>query len=279
MLKFFLLLFFIPITCFSQEKYTLSIAAIFQNEGEYIDEWIRYHYENGVEHFYLYNNNSTDDFHKALDPWIKKEIVELIEWPSVQQENDWQNFSFTTQTGAYNHAINKSCNVSKWLALIDIDEFIVVVDQSNIGLFLEKNYPQVSGLCVNWQCYGTSHVTKCKSVLHELVYKMRWNHDWNKHSKSIVRPTHVLKCVNPHYCLYNGNHWAIDADYGMCDQCCKKVLIDKIRLNHYWTRDEWFLWNVKIPRYEKWGVDIDGILKHAESMNDEYDGILSNSSG
>lgn len=276
MLKYLLILMLLPMMLFAQEKYTLSIAAIFQNEAIYLNEWIEYHHMHGVEHFWLYNNNSEDDYAKVLEPWIDDGIVELIQWPSVQNENDWHHFSFTVQTGAYNDALQKAKNVSKWLALIDTDEFIVSIDFFFISDCLEYEYSNVSGLCVNWQCYGTSNVKKCKSMLNELVYKMKWDHENNKYSKSIVQPLHVSHCPNPHYCIYNSGHWAIDSHYNRCNGCPSYVSIDKIRINHYWTRDEYFLYNVKLPRYIKWGSNIENFLKHANSMNEEYDPILTN---
>lgn len=258
-------------------QYTLSICAIFQNEAPYLKEWIDYHKGHGVEHFWLYNNNSTDDFRDRLAPYIKDGLVELIEWPSTQEENDWKNFSFTIQTGAYNDGLKRSKGVSKWLALIDTDEFIVIVNRQPINQFLERYYPHVSGLCVAWQCYGTSHIQKFPEgkMLENLTMKMRWNHDWNKNSKSIVQPLHVAHCPNPHFCVYLPRYWAIDANYNRCDVCVSQVLIDKIRLNHYWARDESFLHDVKMARYLKWGMDVQGILNHAERMNEEFDPILS----
>ena len=275
----FIILILIVNDLYSQEKYILSIGAIFQNESPYLQEWIEYHYEHGVEHFYLYNNNSTDDFKETLNPWIRAGVVELIQWTSIPLELDGDHFTFQVQTGAYDDAINRSKNVSKWLALIDIDEFIIAIKYDQIPDLLEKEYQGVSGLCVNWQCYGTSNIKQCKSVLHELVYKMRWNHEWNKHSKTICQPLHVSNCPNPHYCIYIDNHWAIDSNYNRCDICPNAVSIDKIRLNHYWTRDEKFLYDVKIARYKKWGVDPQSLIDHANSMNEEYDPILSNSGG
>lgn len=56
---------------------------MFQNEAPWLKEWITYHHKVlGVDHFYLYNNDSTDDFMKILQPYIDNGIVELIDWSS-----------------------------------------------------------------------------------------------------------------------------------------------------------------------------------------------------
>ncbi|MBR0260666.1 MAG: glycosyltransferase family 2 protein [Selenomonadaceae bacterium] len=41
--------------------YDLAIVAILKNEGRYLKEWLDYHLSAGVDHFYLYDNDSTDN--------------------------------------------------------------------------------------------------------------------------------------------------------------------------------------------------------------------------
>jgi hypothetical protein len=276
--KIFLLLVIFSISCLDAFEHRLSICAIFQNEAPYLKEWIDYHLKVGVDHFYLYNNNSTDHYDFILKPYITKGVVTLTEWPSVQEENDQVHFTYTVQTGAYNHALKLCATKTKWLALIDTDEFIVPVNEKSIYKVLQKHFSKYAGVCVNWQCYGTSHVERCNSVLHELVWKMKWNHERNKVGKSIVKPLHVRSCDNPHFCFYLPTYFHVDCNFNKCAMIPNGVYIDKLRINHYWTRDEWFLHQVKIPRYLKWGNNVEGILKHAEEMNEEYDPILSNPS-
>ena len=40
------------------KKYNVAVCAIFKNEAPYLKEWIEFNHLVGVEHFYLYNNNS-----------------------------------------------------------------------------------------------------------------------------------------------------------------------------------------------------------------------------
>ena len=39
----------------------LAVCAIYRNEAPYLREWIEFHRLVGVERFFLYNNESTDD--------------------------------------------------------------------------------------------------------------------------------------------------------------------------------------------------------------------------
>lgn len=263
-------------TKISSFEHFLTVCAIFQNESPYLDEWIEYHKSFGVEFFLLYNNNSTDDSLKTLQKYIDQGLVEVINWPSIEEKNDAVHFIYTVQIGAYNDALERLKSKTKWCAFIDVDEFIVPIGYESISLLLFAKFSDVAGLCVNWQCYGTSNVERCTSVLDELVYKMKWDHPWNRHSKMIVRPSKTISFPNPHFCKYIDGYYAVDATHKRCYICPDGVYIDKIRINHYWTRDKWFFNNFKIPRWKKWGNSEETILDHAKEMNQEYDPILSN---
>ena len=64
--------------------YYLSIATIFRNEAPYLKEWIEYHLMMGVDHFYLYNNMSEDNYLEVLNPYIEHDIVTLVDWPNQE---------------------------------------------------------------------------------------------------------------------------------------------------------------------------------------------------
>ena len=41
-----------------EKDYKVSLCTIFKNEAPYLKEWIEFNHLIGVEHFFLYNNNS-----------------------------------------------------------------------------------------------------------------------------------------------------------------------------------------------------------------------------
>jgi hypothetical protein len=49
-------------------RYELTACLKFKNAARFLPEWIEFHQMVGFEHFYLYNNNSTDDYLGALAP-------------------------------------------------------------------------------------------------------------------------------------------------------------------------------------------------------------------
>lgn len=273
---FYLLLLF-PLSLLANFKYDLSICTIFQNDDRFLKEWIEYHRSVGVEHFWLYNNNSTDNFKKVLNPYIKKGIVELMDWPSVQEENDFIHFCYVVQPSAFNDALNRARGITKWIAFIDSDEFIVPISSKSIVKVLEKYFSNFAGVCINWQCYGTSHVkkiTKDEFMIEKLVYKLPTHHEKNLIYKSIVQPNYVINFDNPHFANFTPNYYQVNTNGELIKCPNNGVYIDKLRINHYWARDEYFLNNVKVPRYEKFGGKKEIILQWAEEMNQEYDDCI-----
>lgn len=125
-------------------KYKVSICAIFKNEAVYLKEWIEFHRIVGVEHFYLYNNNSNDNYMSVLMPYVNLGIVTLIDWEKQHAQMD-----------AYANCIKKYAKDTEWLGFIDLDEFIVPNEDNDVYTFLcrFKNKPAV---LMYWRVFGTS---------------------------------------------------------------------------------------------------------------------------
>lgn len=129
----------------SKKKYEFSICAIFKNESLILKEWIEYHLIVGVDHFYLYNNNSDDNFKEILQPYIDKKIVTLIEW----------NYPPPSQFPAYKHFYDNFWGETQWVAYIDLDEFICPFREYTIKDWIEK-YRNYGSVVLYWKQFGTS---------------------------------------------------------------------------------------------------------------------------
>lgn len=251
-------------------QYELAIAAIFKDEGYYLKEWIEFHKLVGVQHFYLYNNLSTDDYKSILQPYIEKGEVDLIDWPFTFTTKDEWN---TIQLNAYDDAIKITLNKVKWVAFIDLDEFLFPVRLDNLQDFL-KGYEQYAGVCVNWQCYGTSHVKQIppyELIIDKLLWKSQTDLDKNGTVKSIVRPECVVKCISPHRFTYKFGYCAVNSNRQKIRRPKQPVLIDQVRINHYWTRDESYFINKKMRRQKERGRPEERTLLRANQYNVVYD--------
>lgn len=234
-------------------QYDLSICAIFQNEARFLKEWIEFHKLLGVQHFYLYNNLSEDRYKKVLKPYILSGLVELIEFP---YESSNQIEFNSIQINAYEHALALSRGASRWVAFIDADEFLFPLEGNSIVEFL-KDYEDYGAVEVNWQVFGTSNVKKVpkkKLMIEVLIMKGDENLEMNQNTKSIVQPHLTEKCLGAHNFSFIDSYFGVYTNYAHSKPNPKSsyILIDKIRINHYWTRDEKFAKKVKLPRYELW---------------------------
>lgn len=123
-------------------KYNVSICAIFLNESPYIKEWIEFHKMIGVEHFYLYNNMSIDDYQIVLKPYIKEGVVTLIDWNVPQG-----------QISAYWDCVRRIRGESRWVGFIDLDEF-VVPSKGKIYDHLKVYDYRCGAVLIYWKIFG-----------------------------------------------------------------------------------------------------------------------------
>ena len=213
----------------------LSILVIAKNEAPYLKEWIEYHKLVGVERFYFYDNDSTDNTKEVLKPYINDGTVIYHEKPGKKQ-----------MMPAYLECIHKYGRETRWLAIIDMDEFIVPVEKDSISDFL-RDYEKYSAVGVNWIMFDSNgHKTKPNAhggmlsanyTRVEKDYKDKLK--GSLHIKSIVNPKVVVTIVNPHYAIYKGGAGAVTENFETVYGPFTNIhSSSKIQINHYFTKSE-----------------------------------------
>jgi hypothetical protein len=273
MSRILLSLIFFPLSLFAA-AHDLSVCAIFQDDAHFLKEWIEFHKIQGVSHFYLYNNNSSDNYQEALQPYLEKEEVTLVDWDYEYEDANRKSWCLV-QTGAYLDCIQKYGEDTRWLAFIDTDEFLFCPDGQPLPNFL-KSYESYPAVCANWLMFGTSHVEDIQPgelMIEFLLHCANFDNPVNKHIKSIVQPASVVGCCNAHFFFYADDQCAVNSDFQpVIGPFSEPINLDKIRINHYWTRTERFLKDIKIPRKGHMrGVTEAKILKDARAYNREID--------
>lgn len=222
----------------TRKQVYLSIAAIYKNEPD-IKEWIEYHKLVGVERFYLYDNESDDNSYEILKPYIEDGTViyNYIKGSCMQMP-------------VYRDAIYRYKNETKWLAIIDLDEYICPVEKDNLKDFLKdyENYPAVG---VNWVMFDSNGYKKRPNkLILEAYTRVHKNYQIleNKHIKSIVQPKEVKYISNPHFCFYKKQKTAVCENfqeigkYNNYDNTINAFTnnnsIKKIRINHYFSKSK-----------------------------------------
>jgi len=249
----------------------LAMAAIFRNEGPYLREWLEFHRLIGVEKFYLFNNLSTDDFALVLQPYVDDGIVELIDWPvestSVAQWN-------SIQCTVYNTAARLALGRTKWLAFLDIDEFLVPLVESNLKRVLVE-YEPYGGLCANWRLFGTSGIRAVGQgdlLIENLTRSAAADHPDHSYVKSIIQPDRVAQCTDPHFWMYKEPFGQVTPEgLPFIGSLSPSKKSDKIRINHYRLRDELGYEMSKRKRYSVWQYGNGLDQKYCDELNQVED--------
>ena len=151
--------------CKIQKKYKVSLCAIFRDEGDILKEWIEYHKIVGVEHFYLYNNWSKDNYKQILAPYIKEGLVTLIDWPYERKQME-----------AYKNCADNYKDESQWIGFIDLDEFVVPNGRmETIYDFLKDFDRKAPFVVIYWRYFGSSGlIERDKTQLVTETFKCCW---------------------------------------------------------------------------------------------------------
>ena len=235
--------------------YNLAVVAIFKDEAPYLREWLDYHLLAGAEHFYLYNNGSTDNCAEVLAPYVDADLVTLIDWPGK-----------VMQIPAYNDALYRFKFFCRYMAFIDLDEFIYPKTNQSIVEVVDEVLSQdetAAALGINWQYFGSNgHETADlnRGVLER--FTRRAPADWviwpknenelpqgNIYIKSIVNPRRTKRFTNPHFAIYFGAFVPLNDKGEKINQAGNfPVAFDKIVINHYYTRSREEFFQKKLPR-------------------------------
>ena len=128
--------------------YKLSVIAMFKNESWIIKEWIEHYLIEGVEHFYLIDNGSIDDYEEKIKDYI--DYISLVK--------DSTRLPYGTQSYLYEKIfLDKIKNETEWIITCDIDEYIYARNgYKNIVEVLNKLEPTIEAIWIPWKIFGSN---------------------------------------------------------------------------------------------------------------------------
>ena len=120
------------------------------------------------------------------------------------------------QLEAYNDALVLGKEKCRWMAFIDMDEYIVPIDSNRkildvINDIIGGADAGAAGIAVNWATYGTSgHAKRPKGLItHNYTKRASDTHFINKHIKTICNPRMVQFYISPHYPFYKRGAFSV----------------------------------------------------------------------
>ncbi|MBO4651726.1 MAG: glycosyltransferase family 92 protein [Lachnospiraceae bacterium] len=214
-----------------------SVVVITKNSAPYIREFILFYQATGADRIYLYDNDSTDNLAEMIKPFTESGFVVYRRWPGK-----------IVQSAAYRDAVRRSKRRTKWLAIVDDDEFLF----SPKGPMPEqlRDYEDYPGVGVNWVMYGPNGHDKSPAGLVMDNYTTTFEDGdciGNHHIKSIVQPRKVSMIHHAHFAGYKRGQYAVDEKKETIDNYSAvlertgraftpKNYRDIFRINHYCTK-------------------------------------------
>ena len=206
----------------NKKKYKLSIIAIFKNETLNLKLWIEHYLWQGVEHFYLIDNDSTDNPELILNEYIEKGIITLYKLPEKHKQVEhyktiWINENISSQT--------------EWLIMADLDEFWFSPNNKLINII--DNYNDYDVIYSNWKMFGSDgNINHPNDIRISIINRTPNLHD---NTKWICKTKNInIDTINQHKIIDN-NLKIINVN-------------DNIQLNHYPIQSKEFYEKVKLTR-------------------------------
>ena len=224
----------------------LALVLLVKNEAQNLKEWITYHQLVGVKRFFAYDDASTDETRAVLSRHLSGDELTITGWRNPNIKDPRRNRQISNQVLAYAHAISNFGQDFRWMAFIDVDEFILPMGNDTIEQALEplQDCPNIS---LPWHMFGRSghEIPPDEGVLRGYLQRVAdpmSDAAGVRNFKCIVDPCRVVEVA------IHGFKTAMDGDATWNDAGEKfdsesKKSSDfystkRLKLNHYYTKSD-----------------------------------------
>jgi hypothetical protein len=225
---------------------SICIVSVFKNEICALEEWINHYINQGVDHFFLTDNGSNDDYMSVLSKYIQSGIVTLNVNSTKYQQVQHLNV-FINDAKKY-----------EWVIIVDLDEFVYARKGFNtVKQYLTQLDQNVNQIYIPWKMFGSNgHISQPNSILRSFLTRDSYVNLRIINGKCITRTNQLNRFYLHSSSLHNTNGLVITSDGNQQTHADKNLVniseeILKnscLHLNHYAIQSwEWFS-NVKMTR-------------------------------
>lgn len=218
----------------------LAICLIVKDEETHIGEWANFHIKAGVDHIIVYDNGCTDQTLPILRDTLGDKVT-IMPWDQTLYDGRSKT-EIHNQVLAYAHCLRNFGPAYRWMAFIDVDEFLVPMATTSLpdALAALDDHAQVS---LPWHMFGRCGFEDPPTggILSNYTQRMK-NPLASDHAlnwKCIVDPSRVT-AVRVHGLEIDGAPISVN-DAGLLAQHGDRknrafYSNAAIQLNHYYTR-------------------------------------------
>ncbi len=200
---------------------------------EDVRQWVYYHLGIGFERIILYDNNSRIPLNEILADLCMAGLAEVIPMP----------LNKAPQLSAYFHCLQAWRGRCRWLAFLDIDEFLVPLGALEEGGSVPdamrdclSRYEAFAALAVSWLVFGSSgHLSRPAGGA---VRHYTESLGLNSLVKSIVQPDRVVRPVSPHHFACNADSFCVNEDGFPVSSHRSYTTARHWRVNHYYYKSQ-----------------------------------------
>ncbi len=222
----------------------VAIAAIVRDEAAHVGEWARFHARAGVARFLIYDNGSTDGTIEALRAALPSGALTVTPWAQVFSDARMGR-EIHNQVLAYAHAASNFGGTFRWMAFIDVDEFLIPRGADGIPAALE-DLDALPNISLPWHMFGRGgHATRPAGGVLQAYTRRAADPMCDLRGvrafKCVVDPCR-LTALRVHAMQTDGDDLTSN-DAGRTVQLAQRdrpgfYSVERLQLNHYYTRSE-----------------------------------------
>ena len=152
-----------------KKKNFLGILTYFKNERTSIYEWILHYRKWGVDHIWMIDNGSEDDY--DINEFINDGFVTFYQEPNLGQQD------------SYNKYLPYIKNEVEWLGVFDMDEFLYSKEDDNLKKVIAGIDQTIKTISIQMTIFFPTTFESSASVIESNILQRSF--DSNNHPKSL----------------------------------------------------------------------------------------------
>ena len=204
--------------------HNFAVVTVVKGESSHLKEWLDYHLLAGVDHFFIYDNEIADASKKILQPYIDAGFVTCVLFLGKNKKLE-----------AYNDAVKNFKFECRYIAFLDVDEFILPKTNQSIAEVTEEilsGNDKLGGMELNSFSYNAGNLAENPegALLDNFTRRGRRPAEI---TNIIANPRRIDFLFNTRYAIYFDGALRLNEYSGKVIGEDKAVLSEKIIVNNY----------------------------------------------